>query len=115
MRALLLGIKLARNMELTQVIFETDSLFVMTAIIRRPASISYLKRLLEEVLNLLHLPDWKASVCHYFRETNCCTDFLAHKGHNGPFFVVSFNSINSLLDILLKNDCNGPSFIRLVR
>jgi hypothetical protein len=102
-------------MELTQVIFETDSLFVMTAIIRRSTSISYLKPLLEEVLNLLHLPDWKASVSHCFREANCCADFLAHEGHNGPFFVVSFNSISSLLDILLKNDCNGPSFVRLVR
>jgi hypothetical protein len=110
MRAFLLDIKLARNRELTQVIFETDFLFVMTAIIRRSTSISHLKPLLEEVLNLLHLQDWKASVSHCFYEANCCADFLAHEGYNGPFFVVSFNYISSLLDILLNNDCNGPSF-----
>jgi hypothetical protein len=90
MRALLLGIKLARNMELTQVIFETDSLFMMTAIIRRSTSISYLKCLLEEVLNLLYLPDWKASVSHCFREAYCCANFLAHEGHNGHFFRCFF-------------------------
>jgi hypothetical protein len=97
-------------MKLSQVTLETDSLLVITAIFRTSTSISYLKLLLEEVRILLRLSYWTTSVSHCPREANSCADLLAHEGHNGPFFVVSFNFVNLLLDILLKNDCNGPSF-----
>jgi hypothetical protein len=60
---------IARNLDLKNVIFETNSTIVATVVLNRSTTISYLKPPLDEVINL-HLQDWSASIEHCFREAN---------------------------------------------
>jgi hypothetical protein len=92
------------QLELDQVIFEIDSSIVTAVVLTRATSISYLKHLLEGVINLLKLPDWSASVQHCFHEVNLYADTLAKQDRDAPFFFFSYCNI---LDVLLLLDYMG--------
>jgi hypothetical protein len=88
MRSLVHAMHIVRQLqlELDQVIFEIDSSIVTAVVLTRATSISYLKHLLEGVINLLKLPDWSASVQHCFHEFNLYADTLAKQDRDAPFF-----------------------------
>jgi hypothetical protein len=73
------AMRIARHLHVNRVIFETDSNLIATVVLNRSTTITYLKPLLEEVFNLLHLQDWFATIQHCFGEANYCTDLLAKK------------------------------------
>jgi ribonuclease HI len=79
MWSLVHAMRIARHLHVDRVIFETDSNLIATAVLNRSTTISYLKPLLEEVLNLLNLQDWSATIQHCFREANSCADLLPKK------------------------------------
>lgn len=85
MWALLLGVCLVQSMALPEVIFELDSLSIVQAIKSGNSAAPALQPILDEVLSLLRLPDWKTFVVHTFREANRCADLLANLGHGTPF------------------------------
>jgi len=106
MWSLVHAMRIARHLRVDRVIFETDSNLVATAVLNSSTTISYLKPLLEEVLNLLQLQDWSANIQHCFREANSCADLLAKKGFDAPFSPVLVNSNCQFLHALLVLDCN---------
>jgi hypothetical protein len=87
---------------------------VITAVLTRTTSISYLKSLLEEVLNLLNIPNWFPSICHCFWEANRCADMLAKQGHEAPFTPVLVNYKYNFLNAHLLLDCKDYSVPRLL-
>jgi ribonuclease HI len=114
MWSLVHAMRMARQLQIDQVIFETDSSLVATAFLTPTTAISYPKPLLEEVLNLLNLPNWSASVRHCFREANHCADMLAKQGHEAPFIPAVVNSDYNFLNALLLLDCKDYSVPRLI-
>jgi hypothetical protein len=87
---------------------------VATSILTRTTTISYLEPLLEEVLNLLNLSNWSASVRHCSWEANRCADMLAKQGHETPFIPVVVNPDYNFLNILLLLDSKDYSILRLI-
>lgn len=78
---LFLGIKLARELSLPFVIFEMDS-HVMVNLVSKGSTHNVLVQLmLDDILRLLHLPDWQTSIVLTYHEANRCADFLANLGH----------------------------------
>jgi ribonuclease HI len=114
MWSLVHAMRMARQLQIDQVIFETDSSLVATTFLTPTTAISYPKPLLEEVLNLLNLPNWSASVHHCFREANHCADMLAKQGHEAPFIPAVVNSDYNFLNALLLLDCKDYSVPRLI-
>lgn len=108
------GINLARELSLERVIFEMDSKVIVDMVRAKTSHIPFLQPLLQEVLNLLHLPDWSTSVEHIFREANHCADLLAKKGHSSSFDGVIMEDSFALLDLYLLNDARGVSSPRVV-
>lgn len=62
---------------------------------------------LEEVLHLLHLPDWRASVVHTYCEANRCADFLANMGHEGSFHWSVLDRMPPILGLHISYDALG--------
>jgi hypothetical protein len=87
---------------------------VATTVLTRTTSISYLKPFLEEVLNLLNLPNWSASARHCFQEANRCADMLAKQDHKAPFILVLVNSDYNFLNAIHLLDCKDYSVPRLI-
>lgn len=81
---LYLGIRLARELCLSPVIFEMDSQVV---VLKGVSSINSLQPLLSKVIQLLQLLDWSTSVTHAYQEANRCTDLLADMGHGSSFSI----------------------------
>lgn len=71
-----LGIKLAKQIGLSWVIFEMDSQVVVDLIKSGGSTLAYLSPLLQEqeVISLLCEPCWQASVTHVYLEANWCAE-----------------------------------------
>lgn len=114
MWALLLGIKAARDLQLSPVLFEMDSQVVVNCVHLKYSGNAFLQPLLQEICHLLSLDDWSASVHHVFREANRSADFLANLGHEGPFQCVFLDPVPASLRLILFEDRIGSSLPRLV-
>lgn len=99
MWALLLGTRLARTLSLREVVFEMDSLTIVQTVNKGYSNVPYLQPLLDEVLHLLRLLDWKASVTHSYREANRCADHLAALRHGSDFSWTMLDSAPSMLRV----------------
>lgn len=62
MKALLHGVQVARDMNISNAIFEIDSLMVVNLVLRGFTTNPHLKSLLEKILLLLNLGDWQTQV-----------------------------------------------------
>jgi len=47
-----------------------------------------LQILVEDINELMQLPNWTAILCHALREANNCDHFLAQLGHTAPFSLL---------------------------
>lgn len=68
--ALRLGIKLARQLQLHNVILEMDSLLVVNMVNLGVTMNANFKPLLEDIITELRLPDWRPTITHVYREAN---------------------------------------------
>lgn len=100
----------ARQLQLKEVFFERDSATVVHMIQKGMTSNVFLQPLLHEVLELLKLLDWHASVSHVFREANR----LAHRGHSSSFECTMIDQSFAPLRILLADDYRGSCLPRFV-
>lgn len=75
-----LGIKLARQIVLSWVIFEFDSKVVVDMINSWGSHLAYLNTLTKEIISLLRNPIWGTSIVHTYKEGNRGADFLHRKG-----------------------------------
>lgn len=71
-----LGIKLARQLGLSWVIFKLDSKVVVDLINSGGSCLAYLQPLKQDILSLLRDPTWRTSVVHTYREGNHGADWL---------------------------------------
>jgi ribonuclease HI len=69
---------MAREMQLTRVILETDSTHVINMIHKRFTFILHLQPdLFDEVFSFIHFPGWTMQVSHIHHEANSYVDALA--------------------------------------
>jgi ribonuclease HI len=114
--ALHIGIEMANQLNIKNVIFEMDSLVVVNMVNLGSSPNAFLQPLLQEVTTLLHHPGWSTSVCHVYREANRCADLLANLGHTSLDFNCNFIDVFSpTLKLLLEDDVRGVSFPRLIQ
>jgi ribonuclease HI len=114
--ALRIGIEMANQLNIKNVIFEMDSLVVVNMVNLGSSPNAFLQPLLQEVITLLHHPGWSTSVCHVYREANRCADLLANLGHTSLDFNCNFIDVFSpTLKLLLEDDVRGVSFPRLIQ
>lgn len=109
-----MGIKLARDLALTRVIFEMDSKVVVHMISSGATSTCSLQPLLHEIVSLLKLSDWEASVVHTYREGNKCANILANLGHGSSFLLTILDDAPPSLFLPLLEDAMVCSTSRLV-
>lgn len=102
--ALRLGIRLAQDLALPWVAFEMDSKVVVDMVHNKSTNISFLKPLHHEIISLLHLPAWRTSLNHTYREANKCADLLANKEPEVSYDGVVLDNIFPLLDLYLLAD-----------
>lgn len=62
--ALRLGVRLARELHLSRVIFEMDSLVVVSMINDGKTKITHLRPLLQDIVDMLQHLDWQVKVAH---------------------------------------------------
>jgi ribonuclease HI len=114
--ALRIGIEMANQLNIKNVIFEMDSLVVVNMVNLGSSPNAFLQPLLQEVITLLRHPGWSTSVCHVYREANRCADLLANLGHTSLDFNCNFIDVFSpTLKLLLEDDVRGVSFPRLIQ
>lgn len=99
------GIDLAKQLNLSWVIFELDSKVVVDMVKAGGSAVVYLNPLIQEIGALLNHPCWRVSFVHAYREANRCADFLARKGHLAPSFDwVLVDVVCPMLGLLLADD-----------
>lgn len=81
-----LGINLAHQIGLSQVIFELHSKVVVDMINSGGSHLAYLNMLTQEIISLLRDPSWRTSIVHTYKEGNRGANFLASKRHQAPSF-----------------------------
>jgi ribonuclease HI len=114
--ALRIGIEMANQLNIKNVIFEMDSLVVVNMVNLGSSPNAFLQPLLQEVITLLHHPGWSTSVCHVYREANRYADLLANLGHTSLDFNCNFIDVFSpTLKLLLEDDVRGVSFPQLIQ
>jgi hypothetical protein len=107
--ALRIGIEMANQLNIKNVIFEMDSLVVVNMVNLGSSPNAFLQP-------LFHHPGWSTSVCHVYREANRCADLLANLGHTSLDFNCNFIDVFSpTLKLLLEDDVRGVSFPRLIQ
>lgn len=110
MWGLLLGVRLARQLGLSWIVFELDSQVVVDTVRSGTTRLSYLNPLLQEILLLLQEPGWRVSVTHVFCEANRCADVLARRGLSASSFDFSVvDTVYPLLGIVLADDARGTA------
>lgn len=101
------GIKIAQELALNKVVFESDSLVVVNMVSKGSTPVIHLKSLLEEISTLPRSADWQTKVLHVFRESNFCADFLAKCGMDGPPLFNLVNSVSPMLGLYISSNCRG--------
>lgn len=112
--ALLNDLRVARNLGLPKVIFETDSKAIINYVLRGSIINFQLKSLLEEIISFFRLPDWQILLQHSFKEANKCADFLAKSGLEAPQGFHLVDAISPALGTFVLNDCKGDFTPRFV-
>lgn len=112
--ALRLGVRLARELHLSRVIFEMDSLVVVSMINDGKTKITHLRPLLQDIVDMLQHLDWQVKVAHVYRETNRCADWLTSKGHSVLLEWVLVDTPCNSLGLLLGDDARGSCLPRPV-
>lgn len=87
--SLYLGMKLARTLGFSTVVFEMDSQTIVNCVNLRRFVNAFLSPIFQEIWHLLSSPDWDVRVVHIFQEANRVADFSANLGHDGPFHCVT--------------------------
>lgn len=105
--ALRLGIKLARQLQLHNVILEMDSLLVVNMVNLGVTMNANFKPLLEDIITELRLLDWRPTITHVYREANRCADHLAKQGLQAATEWVLIDVASPLLGMLLADDSRG--------
>lgn len=103
-----LGMRLARQLGLSWVIFEADSKVVTNMINSRHLSLPYLDPLLKEISSFLDDCTWRVTTMHSFHQENRCADYLGRSGLLASSFdFVMIKSVCLMLGILLADDVRG--------
>jgi ribonuclease HI len=93
LKGILFALHIIRDMQLTNVILETDSIHALNMIQNRYTSIFHLQPLLQEVIHLINRSGSTIRINHIHREANTCADALALRGHQADFSL-------SILDVI---------------
>lgn len=104
-----LGIKLARDLFLSSVIFELDSQVMVNMVHKGSTSIDPLMSLLESILSFLCLPNWSTFVVNTYQKANQCANFQANLGHASSLQWSLVDKAPPMLGLLLRNDVVGCS------
>lgn len=112
--ALHLGIKLARRLHLSKVVFEMDSEVAVHMVQTGSTSNLFLQPLLHDTININRQLDWRTTVQHTYREANRRADLLANKGHSRNLEWTIINRACPFLGVILSNDVRGFSMPQMV-
>ncbi|XP_045831621.1 uncharacterized protein LOC123923015 [Trifolium pratense] len=107
LKGILLGLQIMREMQLTNVILETDSIHAINMIQNRHTSIFHLQPLLQEIINLINLSGSTIRINHIHREANTCADALALRGHQADFSPSMLDVISPSINLLFDKDLRG--------
>lgn len=102
-----LGVKLARELQLQNVLFEMDSLVVVNMVNAGRTENANFRPLVDTICSELRKPDWRPSVSHIYREANRCADFLAKQGLEASVERVLVDTVSPSLGLLLAADAQG--------
>lgn len=104
---IIFGLRLAKDMHLSHVILETDSLCICEMIHHRFTCCPQPKPHLSEVLCLINNSGWTLLISHNSRAANVCADSLANQGHASGFHLLVLDYVSPSLVLLLDNDKRG--------
>lgn len=104
---LLYGIRLARSMNVSKIIFEVDFTVLYDMVHKGFTSSYHFKPLLAEALSLFRSSNWQVAMSVANRIANSGADMLANRGHLASFDIYTFDHSFPLLDLLLVKDLGG--------
>jgi ribonuclease HI len=104
LKGILFTLHIIREMQLTNVILETDSIHALNMIQNRYTSIFHLQPLLQEIIHLINRSGSTIRINHIHREANTCADALALRGHQADFSVSILDVIQPSIKLLIDKD-----------
>lgn len=111
---LVLGLRLAKALEVQSVLAKMDSSVVCNMVLLRQTHCLWLCPLLHEVIRLVTATDWSCRLRHVYRESNPVADALASMGHGSSFRMIVLEAAPANLQQLLGEDMRGVALPRLV-
>lgn len=113
-RALVRGLELARNLQISKLQIQLDNLACVQALNSEAQGSGECAHLINFCHNLLRKDDWEVLVVHVFREGNRAADWLANRGVAQSDNLLILGSAPSELRRILSEDVQGVAFPRFV-
>ncbi|KAK2451375.1 hypothetical protein QL285_010435 [Trifolium repens] len=110
LKGILSALHIIKEMQLTNIILETDSIYAINMIQNRYTSIFHLQPLLQEVIHLIDRSGLTIRINHIHCEANTCADALALRGHQADFSLSVLDVIQPSIKLLIDKDLRGVRF-----
>lgn len=112
--ALLRGLELARNLQISHLQIQLDNLSCVQALNAGRSSCGGCSHLIRHCLSLIRKEDWVVKVIHVFREGNRAADWLANHGVDQSVAAAVLESAPLELHRIVIEDARGVTTPRLV-